>query len=88
MNDAVERGLINEREKRVNAYKVDAMEFSIVDERRKDEGTLLFEGKGIANSEAWGRHRWRKLKESEIWVTEERESGNWQREEERNESLY
>ena len=32
MDDAVERGLVSKREKRVNADKVDAMEFGIVDE--------------------------------------------------------
>lgn len=61
------------------------MEFGIVDERREDEGTLLFEGKGIANSEAWGRHGWGR------WENGGRHgwgSGNWQRGEEGNESLY
>lgn len=56
VDDAVERGLVSEREKRVNADEVDAMEFGVVDERREDEGTFLFGRKGVAYSEARGRH--------------------------------
>lgn len=67
VDDAVERGLGNEREKRVNADEVDAMEFGVVDERREDERTLLFGGKGVANSEARGRgrHGWKKVEVEE-----------------------
>ena len=52
----MEGGLVNERDKRVDSNKVDAMEFGVVEEGREDEGTLLFGGKGVADSEARGRH--------------------------------